>query len=82
MTVVGFEGVSVLLQELRKLGFFLGVVPLTVKVGFSITDVVLDSAIVVVEASSDSSARICPKKAAEEQRAVAKNPSKRILSDC
>ena len=77
MTVVGFEGVSVLLQELRRL-----VVPLTVKVGFSITDVVLDSAIEVVEASSDSSARTCPMRAAEEQRAVAKNPFKRILSDC
>lgn len=79
---MGFEGVSFLLQELKRLGFSRDVVPLTVKVGLSITDVVLDSAIVVVEASSDSSARICPKRAAEEQRAVAKTPFKRILSDC
>ena len=64
------------------MGFPLCVCLLTVKVGFSITDVVLDSAIVVVEASSDSSARICPKKAAEEQRAVARTPFKRILSSC
>ena len=46
------------------------------------TDVVLDSAIVVVEASSVSSALTCPKRAAEEQRAVARTPFKRILSGC
>ena len=79
---MGFEGVSVLLQELRRLGFSRDVVSLTVKVGLSITDVVLDSATVVVEASSDSSARMCPKRAAEEQRAVARTLFKRILSDC
>ena len=58
---------------------------LTVKVGFSMAEVVLVSSTEVDEdstASSVSSARAWPSKAAEEYRAVARTAFTRILSSC
>ena len=55
------------------------------KVGFSMTEVVLVSSDEVDEdstASSESSARTWPRRVAEEQRAAARTAFTRILSIC